>query len=49
MSVERLTFNELGKNKNEVPINDFPIDLVNNIFSTDENEQTMLITHKNKY
>ena len=49
MSVERLTFNELGKNKNEVPINDFPIELVNNIFSTDENDQTMLITHKNKY
>ena len=49
MSVKRLTFNKLGKNKNEVAINDFPIELINNIFSADENDQTMLITHENKY
>jgi len=49
MSVKRLTFNKLGKNKNEVTIIDFPIELVNNIFSANENDQTMLITHENKY
>ena len=48
-SAQRLTFNKLGKNKNETIINDFPIELVNNIFSADENNQTMFITHENKY
>ena len=49
ISVKKLTFNEMGKNKNEVTISDFPIELVNNIFSSDENDQTMLIAHENKY
>ena len=49
ISTKRLTFNKLGKNRNEVAISGFPIELINNIFSADENDQTMLITHENKY
>ena len=49
MSVKRLTFNKLGKNKNGVSINDLTVELINNIFSADEDNQTMLITHENKY
>ena len=48
-SAKRLTFNKLGKNKNEITIKDFPIELINNIFSASENNQIMLIPHENKY
>ena len=48
-SATELTFNKLGKNKNGTIIKNLPIELINNIFSPNEDYQTMLTVHKNKY
>ena len=42
-------FNKLGKNKNSKIINDFPNELVANVFNINEEEPTVLIEHKDKY
>ena len=42
-------FNKLGKNKNSKVINNFPIELVANVFDINEVEPTVLIEHKDKY
>jgi len=42
-------FNKLGKNKNVNEINNFPNDLILNVFNIDESEPLLLIEHEDKY
>ena len=46
---DELTFDEYGNDKNGELVKNFPIELVKNIFTTNQSDSTFLITHQNKY
>tara|TARA_Y100000590_G_scaffold64744_1_gene69792 strand:+ start:5971 stop:7419 length:1449 start_codon:yes stop_codon:yes gene_type:complete len=46
---DELTFDEFGNDKNGELIKNFPIELVKNIFATNQSDSTVLIAHQNKY
>ena len=48
-SASSANFNKLGKNKNSKIINDFPNELIADVFNINEAEPTALIEHKDKY
>ena len=48
-SANSTNFNKLGKNKNSKTINNFPNELIVEVFNINETESTKLIEHKGKY
>ena len=48
-SANATNFNKLGKNKNSKTINNFPNELIVEVFNINETESTKLIEHKGKY
>ena len=48
-SADSAISNKLGKNKSSKPINNFPTELIKNVFNINISEPTVLIEYKNKY
>ena len=48
-SSKEISFDQYGRNKDDIKIDEFPLELVDNIFSRDESVYVALVVHENKY